>query len=141
MNTVAEKLILLRGDKSREEVANAIGVSKSAIAMYEQGERIPRDSIKLKLAEYYKCEVQDIFFQSISTRNVNLRGSEMRHLTLIGEMAKENVTIESMAGLLNLHRNTVSYKINEGTFNVEEAYKVRDKFFPGWKIEDLFRRE
>lgn len=65
----------------------------------------------------------------------------MRHLTLIGEMAKENVTIESMAGLLNLHRNTVSYKINEGTFNVEEAYKVRDKFFPKWDVENLFKRE
>lgn len=59
---VGERLQKLRGDKSREEVAKAIGVSVSAIAMYENGERIPRDSIKIKFAEYYDKSVQEIFF-------------------------------------------------------------------------------
>lgn len=59
---IAERLQKLRGDKSREEVANAIGVSVSAIAMYENGERIPRDLIKVKFAEYYGKSVQEIFF-------------------------------------------------------------------------------
>ena len=59
---VGERLQKLRGDKSREEVAKAIGVSVSAIAMYENGERIPRDSIKVKFAEYYDKSVQEIFF-------------------------------------------------------------------------------
>ena len=65
----------------------------------------------------------------------------MRHLTLIGEIAKKKVTIEAMAECLNTHRNTVSYKLNEGSFYVEEAHKIRNAFFPEWKIEDLFRRE
>nr|DAZ75624.1 MAG TPA: repressor protein C2 [Caudoviricetes sp.] len=30
--------------------------------MYENGERIPRDGIKLKIAEYYQKSVQEIFF-------------------------------------------------------------------------------
>lgn len=62
MSKVAERLIKLRGEKSREEVANAVGVSKSAIAMYENGERIPRDAIKVELAKYYRTTVQKLFF-------------------------------------------------------------------------------
>lgn len=61
--TVAERLIKARGKKRREEVANAIGVSLSAIAMYENGERIPRDEIKVRLAKYYKTTVQALFFE------------------------------------------------------------------------------
>lgn len=64
VDTIAEKLIKLRGEKSREEVAKAVGVSVSAISMYENGERVPRDDIKIKLAEYYKRTVQEIFFDS-----------------------------------------------------------------------------
>lgn len=37
----AEKLVAARGERSREEVANAVGVSLSAITMYETGGRIP----------------------------------------------------------------------------------------------------
>ena len=62
MEKVAERLQRLRGERSREEVAKAVGVSISAIAMYENGERIPRDGIKLKIAEYYQKSVQEIFF-------------------------------------------------------------------------------
>ena len=62
MKKIAERLQKLRGERSREEVAKAVGVSISAIAMYENGERIPRDGIKLKLAEYYQKSVQEIFF-------------------------------------------------------------------------------
>lgn len=62
MEKVAERLQRLRGERSREEVAKAVGVSISAIAMYENGERIPRDGIKLKIVEYYQKSVQEIFF-------------------------------------------------------------------------------
>ena len=60
MEKVAERLQRLRGERSREEVAKAVGVSISAIAMYENGERIPRDGIKLKIAEYYQKSVKEI---------------------------------------------------------------------------------
>ena len=56
------KLRELRGQKSREEVASAIGVSISAIQMYENGGRVPRDETKKKLAELYGVTVQDLFF-------------------------------------------------------------------------------
>ena len=60
--TVAERLIKARGNKRREDVATAVGVSVSAIAMYENGERVPRDETKIKLADYYKTTVQELFF-------------------------------------------------------------------------------
>lgn len=61
---IGERLLLLRGEQKRDEVAKAIGVSVSAMSMYENGERIPRDSIKIKLAEYYGKTVQEIFFDA-----------------------------------------------------------------------------
>jgi transcriptional regulator with XRE-family HTH domain len=48
--------------KSRKEVAEAIGTSVSAIAMYERGERVPKDDIKSKIAAYYRKSVSSIFF-------------------------------------------------------------------------------
>ena len=60
--TVAERLVKARGKQRREDVANAIGISLSAITMYENGERTPRDEIKVKLANYYGTTVQALFF-------------------------------------------------------------------------------
>lgn len=60
---IGARLLKLRGVRSREEVANAIGVSISAISMYENGERIPRDEIKLKIADFYHESVQELFFE------------------------------------------------------------------------------
>lgn len=59
---IGERLVKLRGTTPREAVAKAIGISVSAISMYENGERIPRDAIKIKLAEFYGKSVQEIFF-------------------------------------------------------------------------------
>ena len=59
---IAERLIALRGSKTQAEVAQAIGVTPSAYSMYENGERVPRDEIKKKIAEYYKKSVATIFF-------------------------------------------------------------------------------
>ena len=60
--TIGQRLISLRGNKTQEEVAKAIGVSLSAIGMYERGERIPRDEVKLAIARYFDTTVQAIFF-------------------------------------------------------------------------------
>lgn len=59
---IAKNLITLRGNKSLKEVAEANGISISALSMYEAGNRIPRDEIKVRLAKYYGTTVEDIFF-------------------------------------------------------------------------------
>lgn len=60
---IGKKLVVLRGKKSQEEVATAVGISVSALSMYERGERIPRDPIKIRLSNYYQTPIQDIFYQ------------------------------------------------------------------------------
>lgn len=59
---IAERLRELRGDKSQREVAKAVGTTAMAISLYENGERVPRDEIKIRLAEYYKTTVDALFY-------------------------------------------------------------------------------
>lgn len=64
MNNFSEKLKELRIEKNltQEELAKIIGVGVSAISMYEQGNRVPRDEIKIKLAKFFNKSVEKIFF-------------------------------------------------------------------------------
>lgn len=59
---VGDKLTSLRGDRDRHEVAEALGISLSALQMYENGNRIPRDPVKVKIAKFYEVPVQELFF-------------------------------------------------------------------------------
>ena len=59
---VGKRLVAMRGEKTQKEVASDLKISISAIAMYEQGNRIPRDEIKIRIASYYGKSVQEIFF-------------------------------------------------------------------------------
>ena len=57
-----ELLRELRGGKKQEEIAKDIGITKSAWAMYERGERIPRDEVKVKIAKYFGRTIEELFF-------------------------------------------------------------------------------
>ncbi len=59
---IGKRLLKLRVEQFQTEVAQAVGISDSALSMYECGERVPRDSVKIKLAAYYNTTVQSIFF-------------------------------------------------------------------------------
>lgn len=70
---IGKRLAALRGKKTQEEVAKAVGISTSAMSMYENGERIPRDTVKLRLAKYYKRSVQSIFYSKNDTNSGKLK--------------------------------------------------------------------
>ena len=59
---IGKRLIALRGNRTQEEVAKSLQISVAAIGMYERGERIPRDEIKINLAKYNDTTVQAIFY-------------------------------------------------------------------------------
>lgn len=59
---IGKRLRELRGENTIAKVAGSVGISKSALGMYEAGERVPRDEIKIRIANYYKTSVGDIFF-------------------------------------------------------------------------------
>ena len=74
--TTAEKLISLRGERTQAEVAEALEISVSALSNYEQGIRVPRDSIKKKIADYYKRTVDYIFFTDIDHESCTVAPEE-----------------------------------------------------------------
>lgn len=51
-SAIGQKIKLLRESKniSREEFANSVNISLSALSMYERGQRIPRDEVKLRIS-------------------------------------------------------------------------------------------
>lgn len=59
---IGDRLKALRGDKTIKEVAESLNISESALSMYETGNRIPRDEIKIRIANYYDKSVQSIFY-------------------------------------------------------------------------------
>ena len=68
---IGKRLVALRGARRREEVAKAVGVSFSALCMYETGRRVARDEVKLRLADYYGVPVESIFFAGMSRNETN----------------------------------------------------------------------
>lgn len=61
-----ETLIKLRGNRTRQEVADAIGITARSLQSYELGERQPSDGVKIKLAKFYNRSVQYIFFKEVA---------------------------------------------------------------------------
>lgn len=60
---IAQRLILLRGNRTKEEVALQLNISIRALESYETAQRTPRDSVKLAIAQCYHSSVEAIFFQ------------------------------------------------------------------------------
>lgn len=58
---------------------------------------------------------------------------------LRAEMARENITIQDIAKVLNRSRETVSSKLNgKSILNLDEAFKINDTFFPKSDLRTLF---
>ena len=64
----------------------------------------------------------------------------MRNLR--AEMARFGVGCSDVQALLGCSPKTVQNKLNgETDFSVSEAFKIRDAFFPGLRMEYLFSAE
>ena len=59
---IGKRLRTLRGSRSLEDVSKALGVTPMAVSLWERGERIPSDDLKIKIAAYYKRSVTFIFY-------------------------------------------------------------------------------
>lgn len=56
-------------------------------------------------------------------------------------MAAKSVSIDSIATLLNVHRNTVANKINgESAFDFDQAMTIASTFFPEYRPTYIFKR-
>lgn len=61
---VGKRMRNLRGEKSLNDVAQALGVTAMAVSNWERGIRTPSDYMKVKIAQYYGVTVESIFFPS-----------------------------------------------------------------------------
>lgn len=59
---IGKRLRDLRGENTLEYVANGIGVTTMAVSLWERGERVPNDVLKVKLANFFSVPVSSIFF-------------------------------------------------------------------------------
>ena len=77
--TIGDTLRALRIAKGKtiSEAAHDIGVTPSALSMYESNARVPRDNIKVAISDYYKRPIQKIFYpkrtQNVSKGNINAK--------------------------------------------------------------------
>ena len=62
MVEAGKRLRQLRGIRTRTGVARELGISCSALAFYENGQRQPKGPVKKKLADYYGVPVEFIFY-------------------------------------------------------------------------------
>ena len=62
--TIGDNLRELRLAKGKKvvEVARDLGITPTALYNYENNVRVPRDTIKIALSDYYKKPIQKIFF-------------------------------------------------------------------------------
>ena len=60
--SIGQKLKALRGKRTQRQVASELGITKSALAMYERDERVPRDEVKVKISDYYNEPIGSLFY-------------------------------------------------------------------------------
>jgi plasmid maintenance system antidote protein VapI len=86
------------------------------------------------------CDRYIVYSQVIANEIAfNKRGGDRVYSNLRVEMIEKNVTVTDIAKTLNKRRSTVGDKIN-GKYRiyVDEAFAIRDAFFPGSSIDYLF---
>ena len=59
---IARRLRGIRGQMSRQKLAEHLGVSVTSIAYYETGQRVPSDPVKAKYADLFGISIDEVFF-------------------------------------------------------------------------------
>lgn len=73
MNKNNLKELRLKEKLTQSKIAETLGITQRAYQNYERGRRTPSLEIAQKLANAFKCSIEDIFFtkSSCNTQDVN----------------------------------------------------------------------
>lgn len=69
---IGHRLKALRGDKTLWDISKATGIQMPLLSLYENGKRVPSDTNKLILAQYYGQTVQEILTRSVTLCDIKL---------------------------------------------------------------------
>ena len=113
----ATNLKRLRTEKNetQEDTAKAAGVSLSAYRAYENGERIPRDEVKIRLADHFGTTIKDIFFDGSSIEGNAILQNRTMELSPIER--------EIILSLRYIGEEGKAYVINALNYEKEQEHK------------------
>ncbi len=59
---IKNNLKKLRGEKSQKAIANYVDITQQQYSYIERGDRIPSFEVVLKLSQFFKKPIEEIFF-------------------------------------------------------------------------------
>lgn len=118
--------------KSQQEVCSALNIEQSTLANYENGKRIPKIEILIKIAEYYQCSVDFLLgiekSGKIDYANYQMDTSEfaldfkMRIRDLMAEQKMSEEEFEKRAGFNYEEKD--SYLYGNRIPSIEDLIKI-----------------
>lgn len=139
---------------TQEQIANSIGITRSALADYENGKSEPKASILQKLAEHFDVNVHNLLNTDIDTPLFRKSPSELKSVQnrdirvvaiTVQENQKQNIEFVSVAAIAGYAQNLTNPdyikelshfsipKLSEGTYR---AFEIKGDSMP--PIEEGF---
>lgn len=69
-----DKLIRLRGEHSLRSIAPRVGITPQMLSAIERGARTPSLRLAKRIADYYRCSVDELFFDLACPRETERKG-------------------------------------------------------------------
>lgn len=134
----SEKLRELRGDKTLQEVADALGITRVSLGYYEKGERKPDIEVIYKIADYYKVSADYLLgWSKAKSRDIDIQG-------MVEKTGLSEVVINKLCDYHN-HKNFKTYtdtlNIILKSHNFESALHHIGKYMETVKIVDILQQQ
>lgn len=103
-NEFAQKIIMLRGalGLTQEEFAKEAGVSKRSVSSWENGDVIPKKTVRINLAVTYNLPVNELLLDEEKPQNINIK-------EFAQSMANEDELLSQLKNVIensNIHKQT-----------------------------------
>ena len=121
---------------TQQELADALGVSRSSIGMYESGTREPNFEMCKALADFFNCRLSDIIEEAPANKGDSMTlGQRIK-----SAREKKGMTLEEVAKMCNTTKQTIFKYENEIVTNIpydkilllSSALSVSPSYLFGW---------
>lgn len=136
INKFSDRLKKLRGKKTLQEVADAIGLTRVAMGYYEKGERKPDVEMLYKIASYYQVSADYLIgLSDVKTPDIDTQ-------TIAAKTGLSEKVIERLY-YFNSHRTNYLKPLNIllQSVNFESALFHMPKYMEDVKIVDTLQQE